>query len=412
MREKLTAIAITLALFTGAMPGIHAAGEVPAPDTLVPVMDTHFYQIESRKISVPVGSPYLTPLGPTTVLSLDWDFELAVTDIATGASQFLGTLGLPADARVLDIYWDKLLPKSTSAATAMVAYGEFGPNQCRRSVMREVKIDLTGGGVNSLGKVWFTSPCYPAAESFPLAQSGGRITRAPQSITGDANPNQFFFTVGDFELSLAEMKRLSQAQRKYLTTMVLLTGPNKSEMWARGLRNAQGVTTALIDNKPVLLATMHGPRGGDELDTVERGGDYGWPYSSYGTAYGYGQPNNTAKKQGTVPAKYPPLFAWLPSIGPTSVVQVHGPTYSKWWSNGARTSDLIVNGMGTHWLYRLRIDGGAVRYVEPIFTGVRLRTLIEMPNGVLVGGIDKSSSELIVYSKVSTWNESGGYQSP
>lgn len=411
--NKLFIALASLVAFTtviGGSPSVQAVDEVPAPDTLVPQIDTSFYQIASRKISVPVGSPYLTAIGPTNVLSLDWDFELALTDISSGTSRALGILGLPPESRVLDIYWDKLLPKNARSATVMVSYGTFGADRCRRSILREAQIDLTGAGANSLGTVWFSSPCYEAMDSYPLAQSGGRITRATKAITGNADAKQFFFSVGDFELSRAQMNALSSTQRKYLTAALLLTAPKKAEIWARGLRNAQGLTTAKIDNKAVLLATLHGPRGGDELNIVERGGDYGWPYYSYGTAYGANQPQNTAKNQGTSPQKYPPLFAWLPSIGPTSVIQTQGPAYSHWWSNGTRTSDLIVNGMGSHWLYRLRIDNGAVRYVEPIFTGVRLRTLIQMPNGDLVGGIDASSSELIVFTPVSIWQESGDFR--
>ena len=408
--SRLLVIATALALTAGLVPSAQAVGEKPAPDTLVPVMDTEFYQIASRKIAVPVGSPYITALGPTNVLSLDWDFELAVTDISTGTSRALGSLGLPAESRVLDIYWDSLMSRNGSGANVMVAYGEFGVDKCRRSVLREARIDLTGAGANSLGTVWFTSPCYPAMEGYPLSQSGGRITRALTSITGVKNPRQFFFTIGDFALSRAQMDALPAKSRKYLTTATLLTGPREAQIWARGLRNAQGLTTAFVDNKHVLLATLHGPRGGDQINVVERDGDYGWPYYSYGTPYGGDQPQNTAKNQGYTNQKYPPLFAWVPSIGPTSVIQVSGPMYFSWWGNGQNTSDVIVNGMGTHWLYRLRIDDGAVRYVEPIFTGVRLRTLIKMPNGALVGGIDTSSSELIVFSPSGIWDSSGGYK--
>lgn len=402
-------LAIALSLTASLLPNAHAVGEVPAPDTVVPLIETEFYQIPSRKISVPVGSPYITAVGPSNVLSLDWDFELAITDIIAGTSVALGSLGIPNESRVLDIYWDNLMERTAGSAKVMVAYAEFGADRCRRSVLREARIDLTGGGKNSLGTIWFTSPCYPAVEMFPLAQSGGRIARATKAITGIKNSNQFFFTVGDFELSRAQMNALPNSTRKFLTTAVLLTGPKNPLIWARGLRNAQGITTAYIDDKHVLVATLHGPRGGDEINILERDGDYGWPYYSYGTAYGMNQPQNTAKYQGTASKKFPPLFSWVPSIGPTSVLQVKGAAFFDWWGNGNRTSDLLVNGMGSHWLYRLRIDGGSVRYVEPIFTGVRLRTVIQMPNGWLVGGIDTSSSELLVYAPSAIWKEVGGF---
>ena len=407
--KKFVSITAAIALSLGLSAPVAAVGEVPAPDSLVPVIDTEFYQIAAQRIPVPVGSPYITTLGPTNVLSLDWDYELAITDIVAGSSRALGSLALPAESRVLDIYWDSLMPRNASRATVMVAYGEFGADRCRRSVLREARIDLTGTGTNQLGTVWFASPCFPPSDGYPLAQSGGRIARAIQAITGIKDPDQFFFTVGDFELSRAQMNALPQNSRKFLTAAMLLTGPRKSLVWARGLRNAQGLTTAFIDDRHVLVATLHGPRGGDEINIVERDGDYGWPYYSYGTPYGMDQPQNTAKYQGYSTQKYPPLFAWVPSIGPTSVLQVKGSTYYDWWGNGKNTSDLIVNGMGSHWLYRLRVDSNAVRYVEPIFTGVRLRTVIQMPNGLLVGGIDASSSELIVFDPVSIWRPVGGY---
>lgn len=406
---KFNVIAIAALVSLGLVPNAQAVGEVPAPDTLVPTIPTEFYQIASRKISLPSGSPYITALGPSNVLSLDWDYELALTDVVAGTSRGLGTLTLPTESRVLDIYWDSQLPRTASHATVMIAYGEFGTDKCRRSVLREARIDLTGAGANALGHVWFTSPCYPAIADFPLSQTGGRITRATKAITGIKDSRQFFFTVGDFALSLNQMNSLPQKSRKYLTSVMLLTKSGEAQVWARGFRNAQGITTAFIDGKHVVLVTLHGPRGGDELNVAERGGDYGWPYYSYGTPYGPGQPQNTVKHQGLSTQKYPPLFAWVPSIGPTSVVQVKGPTYFDWWGNGKNTSDVIVNGMGSHWLYRMRIDANAVRYVEPIFTGVRLRTLVQMPNGWLVGGIDASSSELIVFSPASIWQATGSY---
>jgi hypothetical protein len=403
-------MAVVVAISLGFSPPALAVGEVPAPDTLVPIIDTEFYQIAAQKIPVPVGSPYITALGPSNVLSLDWDYELAVTDIVNGSSRALGDLALPTESRVLDVYWDSQMPRNATRATVMVAYGEFGPDRCRRSVLREARIDLTGAGANQLGTVWFTSPCYPAMEgNFVLAQSGGRIARATAAITEIKKPQQFFFSVGDFLLSASEMDALPLKTRRYLTTAMLLTGPRESQIWAKGLRNTQGLSTAVIEGKPVLVASLHGPRGGDEINVVERGGDYGWPNYSYGTAYGMGQPQNTAKNQGYASQKYPPLFAWVPAIGPTSVFQVKGPTYQNWWGNRKNTADLIVNGMGSNWLYRLRIDANAVRYVEPIFTGVRLRTLIQMPNGLLVGGIDASSSELIVFNPIAIWRPVGGY---
>ncbi len=399
---------LTLSVLTG--PAVLAVGEVPAPDTFVTEITSYFYYLDAQKVSTPVGTPYITPISNSQVLGLDWDFELSVTNIDSGASTFLGTLPLPAQNRVLDIYWDATLPKNSISVTALISYGEFGADQCRRSVLREVTVDLTGAEANKLGKYWFRSPCFPAAEQHPLKQSGGRVTAIPAKMQKQTNGGRYFFSVGDFALSRAQMAKLPTASRKYLTSVVQLNAPGESEIWATGLRNVQGITTGMIDGTPELVTTEHGPRGGDDLNIVRKGNFYGWPAYSYGTPYGPVQPQNTATNQGMEKKSTQPVFSWLPSIGPTSIVQVKGPAFNAWWNKAAQSPDFIVNGMGSHWLHRLRIENGAVRYVEGLFTGVRFRTLIQMPNGILVGGVDVSSSELIVYRPKLTWQPSGLFQ--
>lgn len=382
-----------------------AAGEEPIESLMPATLRSHFYTLGLDRIPMPSGSPYLTAIGPTTVLTIDWDVELARVDIATRESASLGVLPLPAGSRVLDFISDG--PVRGTDAPVMVAYSVKDEAGCRRLTMQEATVDLTGAQRNTLGRVWWNSPCYPFRDGMfrdGLSQSGGRIVKVPARLRDKGAPaRQYFLSVGDFELSNIAGD-LSKRDRGLLSTIQLVTAPNTSRTYAKGLRNVQGMTIATIDGRVSLVASEHGPRGGDDINVIVDGRDYGWPKVSYGADYGTGKASNRPANEGTHRGAELPLFSFVPSIGPTSVIQVRGPAFRTWWGSRGSTSDLLVNGMGARQLARLRVDDGAVRVVVGIPINVRLRSLIQMPSGVLVGGADNTSSELVVIRPSEVWD--------
>jgi cytochrome c2 len=141
--------------------------------------------------------------------------------------------------------------------------------------------------------------------------------------------------------------------------------PVDSGLWdqdvlAMGLRNPQGIA---VDELGRVWETEHAAMGGDELNLIAPGGNYGWPEVSLGV--NYTDEASDVKywpfnpEQGRHPGYAMPAYAWLPSVAPSSADFVHGLT-PRW------EGDLLVGTLKLGSLLRLRIEGNRVLYAEQI----------------------------------------------
>ncbi len=148
-------------------------------------------------------------------------------------------------------------------------------------------------------------------------------------------------------------------------------GKGLESVWSFGHRNPEGLAFDLHGN---LFDTEHGPRGGDELNLIKKGANYGWPKSMFAINYD------------DTPATFPwpadndsfeaPLFRWLPSIGSCGLMLVNGPKFRKW--NG----DFLAGGLAGKNVDRFRIKDGKVVEHEEILQGLaRVRDLAYGPDG-------------------------------
>ena len=410
--------AITAATLLGGVPGaVRAEGEVPHDYALTPTITTHFYTIGVTREETGVGAPYVTVKDATTVLSMDWDGELASTNVDFTAVTQLGRLSLPARSRLLDFQYFKEWPATSASIPVFVSYAYLDEaTQCRHLVLRQATVDATGEGANTWGRVWFTSPCYPMVPAeegvFFLNQSGGRMALVPKSERANPKQAEFMLGVGDFKIMVTPPK-LSVPARNTLGTIVHISKPGKYTVFSRGLRNVQGLLYGTLDGKTALIATSQGPRGGDELVHATKGADFGWPRYNYGTGY---RPDDTLSKpkhEGTGGPRDLPMFAWLPSVGLSAAMQVKGPAFAKWWNGTSEmdTPDLILAGMGARWLYRVRYERGAVRYFAGILLGARARSLAQLPDGRIAVGLD-AGSEFLVLAPTEDWSSGIGGKVP
>ena len=136
-----------------------------------------------------------------------------------------------------------------------------------------------------------------------------------------------------------------------------------------GHRNSQGLVWT---TSGTLMSTEHGPEGGDELNIIVPGGNYGWPYRTHGVGYGTfewpAMPHATARF-------IEPVFAWVPSPAISAVIEVAG-FHDRW--NG----DLLVGSLEAQTLFRLKVANSRVLYSEGIQIGSRIRDLVQMPNQI------------------------------
>jgi len=136
-----------------------------------------------------------------------------------------------------------------------------------------------------------------------------------------------------------------------------------SAVWSLGHRGLSGLHYDRVTR--TLWATEHGPWGGDELNRIIRGGDYGWPRTSYGYHYGGARLDHAAQI-----GLESPLFHWTPSIGVSGVLVYRGNSFLQW------RGDLFVGALGDRigrTLYRFRlVEGHAQLYQYPADENGRL----------------------------------------
>ena len=151
------------------------------------------------------------------------------------------------------------------------------------------------------------------------------------------------------------------------------------EIWSYGHRNPQGLALNPADGR--LWEHEHGPRGGDEVNIVRRGANYGWPSITYGREY-------TGEEVGAgVTAKEgleQPVYYWLPSIAPGGMDFYHGTAFPRW--NGS----LLAGAMARGHLSRLVVRDGRVLHEERIPAGKRWRVRLvrAAPDGAVWLGTD------------------------
>jgi glucose/arabinose dehydrogenase len=202
----------------------------------------------------------------------------------------------------------------------------------------------------------------------------GKILR----LTLDGKPapgNPNYGKTGASTIPLIDPPRDTEAAK---TAAVVSTytfpGPNltPAETWASGVRTPYGLA---FSPSGELWEVEHGPRGGDELNLVEKGKNYGWPLVSYGQNYN-GVP---IPKPDTRPDLAQPVLYWVPVIAPGNLMFYRGTkTFPQWNGNG------FVSGMATKALVRIAFDGhGGAKAVERWDMGHRIRDVAEGPDGSL-----------------------------
>ena len=202
----------------------------------------------------------------------------------------------------------------------------------------------------------------------------GKILR----LTLDGKPapgNPGFGTTGAATISLTDPPADTEAAKtaKVVSTYTF-PGPNltPAETWATGVRTPYGLAFSPTGE---LWELEHGPRGGDELNLIEMGKNYGWPLVSYGQNYnGVPIPHPDTRPDLAKPALY-----WVPVIAPGNLMFYRGTqTFPQWNGSG------FIGGMATMTLNRLVFDGkGGARVADRWNVGLRVRDVEEGPDGSL-----------------------------
>lgn len=301
--------------------------------------------------------------------------HLYLFNLSTKSDLLLGRV-IPANERLNDARFAitdiAVLSKSESFANLLISYPSFRKNgNCVVVKLDSYQLTLSDRPTITKGKNWFTSkPCVPISA---VQHAAGRLAVIDNKTT--------YLTVGDLGYSKIGNKKV----RGDLGS-VFKVSASKVEKISTGHRNQQGIE--LIGND--LYISEHGPRGGDELNLIKQGADYGWPTVTFGQAYSAGDYVRPSKP-GSHDGFELPLYNWVPSVAPTELVQL--PATGKW---GAWSSQLVMATLREQALIFIQLSNkNKVGQVASVDVGDRIRDLELLPDGRLAATTDSGNLLLI-----------------
>ncbi len=212
---------------------------------------------------------------------------------------------------------------------------------------------------------------------YPSSTSGAHFgTR----IVFDDN-NYLFFTIGDRgNMETAQelfnhngtIMRLHDDGSLPADNPFIDTTDAMPEIWSYGHRNIQGMQRH--PQTGVLWATEHGPKGGDEINRIHKGGNYGWPLVTHGVNYD----GSIITPDTTMEGKIDPILHWTPSIAPCGMSFVYSDKYPEWENN------MLVTALANQHLHRVVFQDTTVVHTERILEGMaRFRHVAHGPDGYL-----------------------------
>ena len=289
--------------------------------------------------------------------------------------------------RVTDI----LVQEQDSKFRLFAAYHYWNSDE-RCSVLRISSLEgdyaafLSGNADVDWTIVYDSEPCLPVTKGrrgdrFKGADSGGRMVML--------DDNRLLFSVGDYQVDGWNRAEILAQNNDvaYGKTVQIDLDTGAATIFSSGHRNPQGLYAG---PDGAVWLTEHGPRGGDELNLVLKGANYGWPMVTYGTEYGE-KVWPLSQNQGQHEGYQRPVYAWIPSIAVSNVTGVEGEGFPLW------KGDLLVASYKQS-LWRLRVREGRVIYAEPISVlqrNGRIRDLMEDQQGRIVLWLDGGSIAIL-----------------
>ena len=215
---------------------------------------------------------------------------------------------------------------------------------------------------------------------------GGRL----QSFNHQKNEG-FLITVSDNELDYPNMS--PQLDNSIFGKILFFNYDSKKYIiFSKGHRNSQG----LYADQNIILSTEHGPRGGDEINNIQFGSNYGWPISSYGEKYNNEKNLQYYLKNHSQNNFKEPIYAFIPSIGINEIIKIENSFSDKWQGN------FLISSLNGRSLFRLLFDNKFEKliYQEKIFIGERIRDLkYDKENDVIFLALTESSELGILINK-------------
>jgi aldose sugar dehydrogenase len=262
----------------------------------------------------------------------------------------------------------------TFAADQMIylSWVEPGEKNTRGAVVGRAKLKIGNGNaaLENLQIIWRQSPKVEGRGHF-----GHRLAFSPDGkyLFIASGERQKFTPAQDMNANLGKVVRLfPDGTVPKDNPFYDAANPVKSEIWSLGHRNPLGIA---FDNKGQLWNQEMGPEGGDELNLVKRGANYGYPKASNGRNYGAATDDMPDHKPGDgfeAPAVY-----WNPAISPGGLMFYDGKQFPKW------KNSMFIGGLGAKNLVRVQLTGSTASKADQWDMGARIREVEQGPDGAI-----------------------------
>jgi glucose/arabinose dehydrogenase len=261
-----------------------------------------------------------------------------------------------------------LHPQYASNALVYLSYAEAGPDDTRGAAVARARLVLEaeGGVLADLQVIWRQQPKVVGGAHYGhrLAFGGdGRlwITSGERQQSAPAQ---------DMQSNLGKVVRLEDDGAIPADNPFAAMGGVATQVWSLGHRNPLGIA---FDAQGRLWVHEMGPQGGDELNLIEGGSNYGWPVVSNGDHYGGAPiPDHDTRPEFNAPEAW-----WTPVIAPAGFVIYSGTAFPYFQGNG------FIGGLASQALIRIEFSGVQAREVERYAMGARIREVEQGPDGAL-----------------------------
>ena len=250
-----------------------------------------------------------------------------------------------------------------------LSYVEAGERDTRGAAVARARLitDAKGGGtLQGLDVIWRQVPKVQGNGHF-----GHRLAFGPDGhLWISSGERQKFDPAQDMGSNLGKVLRLNDDGSVPADNPFAKDGGVAAQVWSLGHRNPLGLA---FNAQGELWEIEMGPKGGDELNLIERGANYGYPMVSNGDHYdGRPIPDHATQPQFKAPA-----ISWSPVISPSSMIFYSGSKFPAW------TGNAFASGLSSRALVRITFDGGTAQEAERFDMGERIRAVAQGPEGDL-----------------------------
>jgi glucose/arabinose dehydrogenase len=311
-------------------------------------------------------------------------FTLFLYEAASNTQTLLGQVASASerlnDSRfaVTDI---AVLSEANNDISLLISYPQYQRGKrCVSVVLNQYQLNLGTSPTLAKGKLWFASkPCVPVNA---VQHAAGRIQVIDKTSA--------YLTVGDLGFTRIANRSVRGDLGSVFKVSAGSATKSKVERISQGHRNQQGIVLIGKD----LYVSEHGPRGGDELNLITKGKDYGWPAVTYGEPYSSGdyvRPRTTGSHEGFTK----PLYNWVPSVAPTELIQL--PTGTSW---GQWAGQLVIGTLREESLIFIQLRSRAsVGEVIKVDVNERIRDLEMGKNNQIIATTDTGQLLFISMAK-------------